>query len=269
MKPFSLTEDAVRACLPAGRIAWSVHPFGTIHSTNDVARRLAAAGAPEGTLVVAEMQTAGRGRRGSAWLSPSGGLWFSLVLRPAFGADRAAGLSVVAAIAVARAVARAAPVRPRVKWPNDVFVGGRKLAGVMVESAAGGALVLGTGVNVNVPDDDLPTGDWYEATSTLRETGVRLERPRLLGGLLEEFEHLYRAYTDFHFGGIIDEWRRLSAEMGEAVRVEGAFGTIEGTAHGLREDGAIEVRLPNGGVETISPRGDVTLTVVQEAGEGS
>jgi len=264
VRPYSLTEEAVLSVLPRGGIRWSVRAFGTVRSTNDVGRRLAEAGAPEGTLVVAETQTAGRGRRGSVWHSPPGGLWFSLIVRPGLGASRAAGLSVVAALAVARAVGRAAATRPQVKWPNDVFVSGRKLAGVMMESAPDSALVLGAGVNVNVPEDELPACEWYEATSVLRETGVPLDRARLLGGILEEFEPLYRAYAEFHFRGILDEWRRLSLAMGRSVRVESPSGAIEGTADGLADDGSLVVRLADGTREHIAPLGGVTLSILDK-----
>ena len=151
-----LTEDTILPLVRDLRIRWRVHAYGSIVSTNDTAKRLAGAGAPEGTLVVAETQTGGHGRRGSVWESPPGGLWFSFVVRPHLPPERASGLSVVAAVAVARTVIDCAGLDARIKWPNDVFVGGRKLAGVMILSAGDGALVVGVGVNANVPEGKLP-----------------------------------------------------------------------------------------------------------------
>lgn len=262
MSPCILTEDEVRGQLPRGRIAWAVHAFGTVGSTSDVAQRLAASGASEGTLVIASTQTKGRGRRGGVWQSPEGGLWFSLVLRPHLPPERANGLSIAAAIAAARAVRDSGGVDARIKWPNDVHVGGRKIGGVMLESAGGGAYVLGVGVNVNIDREALPRPRWYEATSILAETGRRIDLAWFLGRLLREFEGRYFRYRRPDGGALIDEWRELSIALGQQVVVGRPGEVIEGTVFGLLDDGSLVIRAANGRHESVPPIGDVTLEVV-------
>jgi BirA family biotin operon repressor/biotin-[acetyl-CoA-carboxylase] ligase len=257
-----MTEEEIRGHLPAGRIAWEVHAFGTVGSTSDVAQRLAASGAPEGTLVVASTQTRGRGRRGNPWQSPEGGLWFSLVLRPHLPPETASGLSVTGAIAVARAVREAGGLDARIKWPNDVHVGGRKIGGVMLESAPDQALVLGVGIDVNIARDDLPRPRWYEATSLLVETGRRIDLAAFLGQVLREFERRYFLYRGPERGSLTDEWRELSLALGQQVVIGRGGDVVEGTVFGLEDDGGLVVRLADGRHETVPPIGDVTLEVV-------
>jgi BirA family biotin operon repressor/biotin-[acetyl-CoA-carboxylase] ligase len=257
-----MTEDEIRRHLPAGRIEWDVHAFGTVGSTGDVAQRLATSGAPEGTLVVASTQTKGRGRRGNPWESPEGGLWFSLVLRPHLPPEEASGLSVTGAIAVARAVRDVGGLDARIKWPNDVHVGGRKIGGVMLESAPDQALVLGVGVDVNIARDDLPRPQWYETTSLLAETGRRVDLAAFLGRVLGEFERRYFLYRGPERGALTGEWRELSVTLGEQVVVGRAGEVLEGTVFHLEDDGALVIRLADGRQETVRPIGDVTLEVV-------
>jgi BirA family biotin operon repressor/biotin-[acetyl-CoA-carboxylase] ligase len=264
VKPTGLTEEGIRPHLPRGRVAWIVHTYGSVGSTNDVARRLARGGAPEGTLVLAETQTGGRGRRGTRWQSPPGGLWLSIVLRPHLPADRAGGLSVVAAIAVARAVRSDARLDARIKWPNDVYVGGRKLAGAMVESVGAGTLVLGIGINVNVRATELPQTEWYETTSLLVELGREVDRPRFLGLVLEAFEAGYFRFRGPAHDVFTDEWRALSTVLGERVCIRVGDRVLNGTVFGLDEDGGIVLRLPDGRQEKVMPSGDVTATLIRE-----
>jgi BirA family biotin operon repressor/biotin-[acetyl-CoA-carboxylase] ligase len=257
----TLTEESILPLLRGNRIAWRVHAYGSVVSTNDTAKRLAESGAPEGTLVLAETQTGGYGRRGNVWESPPGGLWFSFVLRPHLPPDRASGLSVVAAIAVARVAVEDAGLDARIKWPNDVFVGGRKLAGAMVLSAGEGTVVVGVGANVNVTEDELPDLGYYEATSFVRETGRTFVRARLLARVLSEFEDRYFAYRGPEHAQLIEEWRALSLVIGESVTVVAGDETLDGTVFGLEDDGGIVLRLADGSHRKLLPTGDVTLSV--------
>ena len=246
-----LTADALSPLLRMHRIRWQVHAYGSITSTNDAAKRLSDAGAPEGTLVVAEVQTGGYGRRGNAWESPPGGLWFSFVVRSHLPPERASGLSVVAAVAVAGAVNDAFDLGARIKWPNDIFVEGRKLAGAMVSSAAFGALVVGVGLNANLSEDALPVLPWYEATSLERETGEPVDRARLLAMILGRFEDRYFAYRGPEHEALMDEWRELSLVLGEEVVA----------TCGLEDDGGLVLRLADGRHRKLLPTGGVTLCI--------
>ena len=256
-----VTSDAVEPLLEGTRIRWRVHAYGSVASTNDTAKKLAADGLPEGALVVAETQTRGHGRRGNEWLSPPGGLWFSFVLRPYLPPERAGGISVITAVAVARAVSDLYGLAPRIKWPNDVFIAGGKLAGTMVSAAGGGALVVGVGINVNLRESEVPLLQWYRATSLLLETGHPVSRARLLAAALREFEERYFAYRAGESEHLLEEWRALSLVFGEEVAVELEGEEIAGTVFGLEDDGGLVVRLRDGRHRKIPPGGHVTLRV--------
>jgi BirA family biotin operon repressor/biotin-[acetyl-CoA-carboxylase] ligase len=257
-----LTANELHPLLRDHRIEWRVSAYYRIGSTNHTARLLAEHGAPEGRLVVAETQSRGHGRRGSEWISPPGGLWFSFVLRPELPPDRTGAMPVVIAVSIARTLIDATGVPARIKWPNDVFVGGRKIAGAMVTAAGDGALVAGVGVNVNVRERDLPAGRYYDATSVLVETGTPTNRAELLSRLLMAFEGRY-----FTLGGpekktLIDEWRDLSLVLGEEVKATERGDEIRGTVFGIEEDGGIVIRLPDGRHRKLLPTSDVTLGLV-------
>jgi len=173
-----------------GSLGRPLYKYQIVRSTNDLALQLAREGAPEGTLVLAEAQTGGRGRWGRGWHSPEGkGIWASLILRPED--DPGGTLAVGVASGIAEAIRETAGVDAQVKWPNDVVVGGRKLAGVLVERG-GGAYVVGFGVNVLQAKEDFPPELRDRATSLFLETGRAWDREELLWGILEEVERAYR-----------------------------------------------------------------------------
>jgi BirA family biotin operon repressor/biotin-[acetyl-CoA-carboxylase] ligase len=187
--PDSLSPEAVVPRL-RGRFGQTYEHVGSAPST----QLLLAADAPEGALVAAEEQTEGRGRLGRRWLAPSGtSLLCSLQLRPDVPGKRLPGLTGVAARAVAETVAAVTGVEPELKFPNDVLVDGRKLAGVLAE-AREGRVVLGIGINVNVRQAELPREVDTPATSLLVETGRELDRAELLVELLERLERHYDAW---------------------------------------------------------------------------
>jgi len=188
--PDSLSPEAVVPRL-RGRFG---QPYEHVDSTPST-QLLLAADAPEGALVAAEEQTAGRGRLGRRWLAPPGtSLLCSLQLRPDVPGERLPELTGVAAQAVAETVAALAGVEPEMKFPNDVLVGGRKLAGVLAE-AREGRVVLGIGINVNVGEGDLPQDVDTPATSLLVDSGRELDRAELLAELLERLERRYDAWV--------------------------------------------------------------------------
>lgn len=220
-----------------------------IDSTNDRARELAAAGA-EDVVVVADRQTGGRGRLDREWSSPPGGVWLSIVCRPAVPPARAPLFTLAAAVAVARA-AREAGVDARIKWPNDVLVDGRKLAGVLTEMEGEADrvswLVVGVGVNANVDSGDLPGS--LEATSLLAERGEAVDRRVFTQRLLETFDELRGDES-----AILPAWRELAATLGREVRVETPTGTVEGRAVDVGDAGSLVVETGDG--ETVVTAGD-------------
>ncbi len=220
-------------------------------STNADLLAQAAAGAPQGSVLVAEAQTAGRGRMGRTWASPPGAaLMFSALLRPDAVPPRRRGwIPLLAGVAVASAVTAATGLDAQLKWPNDVLVGGRKLAGILAEQSAG-AVVVGAGINVSTRRAELPV---EAATSLTLEGATRTTRPQLLCGVLGEFERLYLAWAggaspgDPDGCGVRAEYRRRSATLGRQVRVEFPGGdTARGLALDVDADGRLLLRAAGG-----------------------
>lgn len=225
-------------------IGRTVHRYDVVTSTNDVAHELAAQGAAEGTIVVAAEQTKGRGSRGRVWLSPPGvNLLVSVVLRPKTPVDRLGELAFVAAVAVAGALRDRCGLDARIKWPNDVRVGGKKISGIIVEASAGCA-VLGIGINVNWID--LPEEIAGTATSIALELGGPVETEPLLKGLLADLDIAYGVYRARGFGRILEEWRKLETTISGEVVVALDGEKLEGRAVDVDEHGSLVVELPSG-----------------------
>ncbi len=189
---------AFAGCLPGGRLGGPLLAYASVDSTQAVCRDLAGTGAPEGTVVVADHQTAGRGQRGRSWIAPPGrALLFSCLFRPPLPVARWPELTLAGATAVAEALEAQCGLVPRLKWPNDVLVGERKLAGVLAEGVAGPApfVVLGVGINVAQRDEDWPPELRGQAVS-LAELGHAIGRARLLAAVLGRLAARYEALLD-------------------------------------------------------------------------
>ena len=226
---------------PAG---YALKRFEEIDSTNEEAKRLAAAGEPGPVWIVADRQTAGRGRRGRLWQSPAGNLAATLFLRPDKPAGACAQLSFVAALAVSDVVSRLAPAADvRVKWPNDVLANDRKISGILLESASSGGehlewLAVGIGVNLA----HFPIDTEFPATS-LFELGVDGVGPReACGHLAAAWSQWYDVWRDQGFARIRDVWLSRAARLGGRIRARLASGEASGVFEGIDEDGALILR---------------------------
>ena len=260
--PDRLTADDIKAhfesyeaSLKTRTIGSEILVFDETASTNDVVEHLAKSGAPEGLVVFAESQTKGRGRRGRAWASPRGkGLWFSVLLRPALPPAAASRITVAASVAVARAIRQACRVDARIKWPNDVVLNGRKVAGILTELRAEAdeilLAILGIGIDVNCAREDFPPEIAKMATSLQIETGHEQDRVALAARVLAALDDCYRAaLADFE--AIADEWAELGTTLGRQIVVTMARRRIEGFAHALDGDGALLVRKDDGQIERV------------------
>jgi BirA family biotin operon repressor/biotin-[acetyl-CoA-carboxylase] ligase len=223
-------------------VGHAIHAFDTVGSTQAVLARLAAEGAAGGTVVTARHQTAGRGRRGRWWWdAPGQSLLMSVLLEPPIGTAQAPQLSLVAGLAVADALATAAGVTPRIRWPNDVLVDGRKISGVLPEAVARadgrvGHVFLGIGINVD--QDDFPDDLRDEATSLRLATGRSHDQGELLSAVLHALDRRYGEWLAGGFAALRDEWRRRASTLGE--RVPTGDGR-EGVAVDVDETGALLV----------------------------
>jgi BirA family biotin operon repressor/biotin-[acetyl-CoA-carboxylase] ligase len=231
--------------------------FQEVTSTMDEADRQAQAGAQEGTVVVAETQTAGRGRLGRSWVSRPGNLYLTVVLRPTL--QSLPFLSCLAGVAVVRALGQATGLRPRLRWPNDVLLGGKKVAGILVESAVEGDAVryalVGIGINV-----DLDTGNVAEiaslATSLNAAAGKPVSREDVLRHVLQGMDGLYLQLAQGKTP--LAEWRGLLDTLGRRVRVSWQDQVCWGQAEDVDELGNLQLRQDDGRLVTLTA-GDVTL----------
>ena len=237
-------------------------------STNDLVERLALDGAAEGVVVFAESQMRGRGRMGRSWASPRGkGLWFSTLLRPKLLMSSVGRLTIAASVAIARTIREQTGLAAEIKWPNDVFIAGRKCAGILAELRteldAIKFIVLGIGLDVNCEAGDFPPEVRGIATSLKMELARQGREPVLRGdlavALLRELDHICKlAADDSGFDDIRREWARLSSTLGKRVALQIGPHRIEGFAQALDEDGSLLVRCDNGRIEHVVS-GDVLM----------
>lgn len=235
-----------------------------ITSTQDVAEDLARDGADEGTVVITEMQTKGRGRKGRSWVSPSeGGVYLSIILRPKLMPSQIVQIPLIAGIAVSKAITRVTSLKPRIKWPNDIIISGRKVGGILTEMSCEidrvNYVILGIGINVNTPRPLLTEATGGIATSLADECGDIVPRVRLVQHFLSEFESIYARFLASGFGSIREEWKALNNTIGLRVKVSDGGEEIEGKALDIDDDGFLLVRKESGDVRRIV-NGDVYLS---------
>lgn len=214
--------------------------FNEVCSTNDVARSIARE-CQNGTVILAETQTRGRGRLSRPWASPPGGIWMSLVLKPEISLDRAYRINMAVSVAVSRSFSALYGLDVGIKWPNDLLIEGRKICGILMEISAEvdriGWAVVGLGINANVDVSGFPV-EW-RCTSLRQELGLEVSRIELIQKLLWEIEETYQR---MHSKDLYEEWRRRSATLGKQVRITSASGDLLGEAVDLAEDGALLIR---------------------------
>jgi BirA family biotin operon repressor/biotin-[acetyl-CoA-carboxylase] ligase len=262
--PDALHADDLLARLGRTRvIGRDIRVFEKTTSTNDVIEKLARDGVKEGAVVFAESQTRGRGRLGRTWVSPGRkGLWFSVLLRPDFHPQETTRLTVGAATALVRAIRRETGLLPEVKWPNDILLRGKKIAGILTELSAEldhvKHVILGIGVDVNVAVTDYPHDLRKVATSIGTEAGHFVSRPELAATLLRELDEVYARVTSGGFAAIADEWESCCTTLGRPVVIRIGNRRVRGRAESLDEDGALLVRTEHGHLERIMG-GDVTM----------
>jgi BirA family biotin operon repressor/biotin-[acetyl-CoA-carboxylase] ligase len=224
----------------------------TLSSTNDLAMSLAEIQVPEGTVIVAEEQTAGRGRMGRLWVSPRGGVWLSVILRPRLPLAQVPLIGFAASTAAARAIRLTTGLLARVKWPNDILINGGKVAGILTEAGPDGEwVVVGIGINANIPANGLPAGASHPALSLEGLLGHPVDRGVLTKTLLRELEHSYEELRATGPMAILRRWREMADTLGRVVRVETSGTTLEGVACDIDDSGALVVRLRDGTLERV------------------
>ncbi|HSW57760.1 MAG TPA: biotin--[acetyl-CoA-carboxylase] ligase [Dehalococcoidales bacterium] len=243
----------------------NIRHFVQVSSTQDIASELAKKGLPEGTLVIAEMQTQGRGRKGREWISvPDGGLYFSLILRPKLLPSQVVQIPLIASVAVVKAIKNTVPLNPEIKWPNDIFVGDKKAGGILTEMSSEidgvNYVILGVGLNVNIPASFLAEKTGGIATSLINEVGKPVSRTQIMRHFLVQFENIYNQFVTSGFSSVREEWKNLNNTIGAWVKISDGTREFEGEAVDIDERGFLLVRTDNSRIHQIVS-GDVTLRI--------
>jgi BirA family biotin operon repressor/biotin-[acetyl-CoA-carboxylase] ligase len=233
-----------------------------VGSTNDYAKALASYGAEGGTIVIAETQTAGRGRLGRKWISPKGGLYFSLILRPSLQASEAVKLVFAAGLAIAEVLNKSYGLNVETKWPNDVLVNGKKICGILGEMNATGERVnysiIGVGVNSNFnAEKDLPKDLAETATSLEDELGRKTRIEELFQALIGKLENVYCLFLNEGFAPVLKEWKKYAGFLGKKVEVIRGAEKFCGVALNVDSDGSLILKQNKETVKLIS--GDLLI----------
>jgi BirA family biotin operon repressor/biotin-[acetyl-CoA-carboxylase] ligase len=249
--------------LRARRFGRNIVFLREVGSTNDLAKELALFGAVEGTVVVAETQTVGRGRLSREWISPKGGLWFSVVLRPELKPAQAVGLVFVAGLAVAQVLRELYGLKAETRWPNDVLVNGRKVCGILTEMSTTGErvnyAVAGVGLNANFDAAKVfPQELRNTAVSLENVLGRKVRLQKLFIAMLEKLENSYELFMKEGFDPVLTEWKKYAGFLGRPVEVACGIEKWVGLASDVSSDGSLILRLEDGALKHFSV-GDVTL----------
>ncbi|WP_455661380.1 biotin--[acetyl-CoA-carboxylase] ligase [Pradoshia sp.] len=258
-----LTETDILIGLETEFIGKSIHAYESVPTTQTIASELAAKGAANGTIVISEEQTEGKGRLRRVWHSPHhGGIWMSLIVKPDIPPYHAPRLTLLTAVAAVLSM-REAGVNAGIKWPNDVLVNGRKIAGILTELHAESdqihSVIIGIGINVNQQPDDFNDDIKDLATSLAIEKGETLDRVTFLQSFLMHFEELYQLFLHKGFLPIKEEWEKYSVTIGKQVTATTAQKTIHGYASGINEDGVLIVTDERTKEEHLIYSGDITI----------
>lgn len=247
------------------RVGRKIIALAETDSTNTVAFRIAEEGEEEGTVVLAETQSRGRGRLGRQWESPAGvNLYCSIILRPPMEPLKATQLTFLSAVAVAKAVEATTKLRPEIKWPNDILIGAKKVAGLLNELSAEteriNFVILGIGVNINMRQKQFPATLRHPATSLFIEQRRKVDRGSFARALFAALDELYDLYLHIGYEAIRQEWLSRCTIIGRNVSVSLQENVIKGKAIGIDEMGALLVETRPGQVERILA-GDVSLQI--------
>lgn len=228
-----------------------VHLYSETDSTNIQASRAASSGAPEGSIIIAESQTGGKGRQGRKWISPAGkNLYLSMILRPEIPAVTAPRLTLVTAVALSEALDSAGASGHRIKWPNDILFNGKKLSGILAEMKADcdsvDFVIIGTGVNINSSADDYPDDLKGSVTSLKEITGGETDRISFLNLFLHRFEDNYFDFLKGGFRGILDKWIRKSGIINQMIQVTNYRDVFTGKVTDVTPDGNLMLETPDG-----------------------
>lgn len=252
-RPDLLLPQEIQRGLSTSYIGKEIYYFSELKSTNIIAKEKALHGAErinEGTLIIAERQSAGKGRLGREWFSPAGGIWLSIILYPQLSPSYISRITLMTAVALVKAIKICTQIKSQIKWPNDILVNEKKVCGILTEMSAEldiiNWVVLGIGVNVNIKQQEFPE-DIRERTTSLKEVlGKKVLRVKLAQVFLQEFEKYYEILKGREFSSILKEWKLYSHTLGKKIKVDIGEKIITGEAMDINESGALILKKEDG-----------------------
>lgn len=237
-------------------IGHNIHFYQEVESTNNTAKKFVEDDAPEGTVVIAEHQTAGRSRKNEDWVSPEGGIYMTMILRPEVTLLEASKLTIVTGVAIAKTLHDEFNINVGIKWPNDLLIGNKKICGILTEAVTQKnkleAVLVGVGIDVNVDDEDIPNKIKNIATSVKKETNIVFNRAAIMREFFRIFEELYEKFKEGDFKEIVSEWRRFSSTTGNRVKVYKGGKALIADAVGITNNGALIIEKDDGKLEKIT-----------------
>ena len=252
-RPDLLLPQEIQRGLSTKYIGKEIYYFPELKSTNIIAKEKAlhrAEGINEGTLIIAERQSAGKGRLGREWFSPAGGTWLSIILYPQLSPSYISRITLMTAVALVKAIKICTQIKSQIKWPNDILVNEKKVCGILTEMSAEldiiNWVVVGIGVNVNIKQQEFPK-DIRERTTSLKEVlGKKVLRIKLAQVFLQEFEKYYEMLKRREFSFILKEWKLYSYTLGKKIRVNMGERIITGETMDINESGALILKKEDG-----------------------
>lgn len=248
--PNLLLPYEIKKNLQSQYMGEKIHFFKEVDSTNDLARKFADEGATEGTVVIAESQRSGKARRGKKWISPSGGVWMTIILRPDVPPTKAPQITLVTGVAVAETLIQEYNLDVGIKWPNDILIGDKKVCGILTEVKADLGTVeyvlVGIGIDLNVDMSRFPPELRGGATSLKEELNREIKGAELVQKFLQNFEFYYNEFKEGKFQNILKTWRKLSKTIGNYVEVHKKGRIVKGEAVGINKDGVLIIELDDG-----------------------
>ncbi|MCH1624720.1 biotin--[acetyl-CoA-carboxylase] ligase [Fredinandcohnia quinoae] len=263
-KPDKISSNEIQLGLKTSSLGRNIHFEETVTSTQKIAHHLAYEGAPEGTIVVAEEQTAGRGRLDRVWHSPKHtGVWMSIILRPNIPPYQAPQLTLLAAVGVVQGIQEATGLEADIKWPNDILLNNKKVVGILTELQAEAdrinSVIIGIGINVNHTESHFPDFLKNIATSLAIQKGEGIDRARLIQCILVKIEKLYGEYLQHGFKIIKLLWESYAISIGQNIIARTLTGAIEGKALGITDEGVLQLKSLDGTIHHIHSA-DIELT---------
>ena len=254
--PDKMSADSIRLQLQTKTFGQHIYYVESIDSTQKMAKELANDDAVEGTLVIADEQSSGRGRMARKWSSPKGkGVWMSLIIKPNIPLMQAPQLTLLTAVAVAQGIEEAIASRPQIKWPNDILIDGKKVTGILTEMQAESdrihSIIIGIGINVNQTERDFPEELQDIATSLYLQTNQIQSREKVINAVLMKLEWLYELYAREGFAPIKELWESFAISVGKMITATTPQKKIVGEALGITDDGVLLMKDAQGVIHSI------------------